>query len=232
VAECAIVANSTWGQWLGSIGVPMIYRSQAALLPGVKVRMGAKPLPHAGMGVAAYAWASSPLRRYVDLVNQWQLIAAVRHGAMAGLQAPFKPKDAQLFAIIGSFDAAYSAYNSYQNQMERFWTLRHIQQAGIGELEATVFKDEGWVRADNLPLVCQAFGAEKLPRGSRVAIKLGEIDLLSLHISAVVQAQLGAAGDAAAEESEDDEDVGSLEVGVLQDADSNAAAVPAAAENA
>jgi exoribonuclease-2 len=231
VAECAIVANSTWGQWLGSIGVPMIYRSQAALLPGVKVRMGAKPLPHAGMGVKAYAWASSPLRRYVDLVNQWQLIAAVRHGATAGLAAPFKPKDAQLFAIIGSFDAAYSAYNHYQTQMERFWTLRHIQQAGIAELEATVFKDEGWVRADNLPLALQAFGAEKLPRGSRVRIKLGEIDLLSLHISAVVSAQL-ADGDAAlnadADEAED-EDTGTLELGVapVEDLNADATAAPA-----
>lgn len=220
VAECAIVANSTWGQWLGSIGVPMIYRSQAALLPGVKVRMGAKPLPHAGMGVQAYAWASSPLRRYVDLLNQWQLIAAVRHGATAALNAPFKPKDAQLFAVISSFDAAYSAYNAYQGQMERFWTLRHIQQAGITELEATVFKDEGWVRADTLPLVCQAFGAEKLPRGSRVRIKLGEIDLLSLHISAVVQAQLEAGASAALESEDDDDeqdDTASLEVAVAKD---------------
>ena len=217
VSECAIVANSTWGQWLGSIGVPMIYRSQAALLPGVKVRMGAKPLPHAGMGVKAYAWASSPLRRYVDLVNQWQLIAAVRHGATAGLLAPFKPKDAQLFAIIGSFDAAYSAYNHYQSQMERFWTLRHIQQAGISELEATVFKDEGWVRADSLPLALQAFGAEKLPRGSRVRIQLGEIDLLSLHISAVVLAQLEADDGNLSEDDVDDEDSAALELGVLQE---------------
>ncbi len=235
VAECAIVANSTWGQWLGSIGVPMIYRSQAALLPGVKVRMGAKPLPHAGMGVKAYAWASSPLRRYVDLLNQWQLIAAVRQGATAALSAPFKPKDAQLFAVISSFDAAYSAYNAYQGQMERFWTLRHIQQAGITELEATVFKDEGWVRADSLPLACQAFGAEKLPRGSRVRIKLGEIDLLSLHISAVVQAQLadtGADTDAEVFDSDDEPDESAnlrLEVDQDEAAPSVAATPPDAA---
>ncbi len=230
VSECAIVANSTWGQWLGSIGVPMIYRSQAALLPGVKVRMGAKPLPHAGMGVKAYAWASSPLRRYVDLVNQWQLIAAVRHGATAGLVAPFKPKDAQLFAIIGSFDAAYSAYNHYQTQMERFWTLRHIQQAGITVLEATVFKDEGWVRADSLPLVCQAFGAERLPRGSRVRMQLGEIDLLSLHISAVVLTQLEAGADNLVADEADEDDTAALEVGVMQEESaSNQASAPALA---
>ncbi|MEO7055679.1 MAG: ribonuclease catalytic domain-containing protein, partial [Caldimonas sp.] len=73
VAETMILANSTWGGWLADCGVPGIYRSQASMAPGVKVRMGTRPAPHAGMGVAQYTWATSPLRRYVDLVNQWQL---------------------------------------------------------------------------------------------------------------------------------------------------------------
>ncbi|PZU36785.1 MAG: ribonuclease II, partial [Acidovorax sp.] len=122
VAEAAIVANSTWGNMLAEHGVPGIYRSQASLAPGVKVRMSTKALPHAGIGVKSYAWATSPLRRYVDLVNQWQIIACARHGKTAALAAPFKPKDAELFSIISSFDAAYSAYNGYQAGMERFWT--------------------------------------------------------------------------------------------------------------
>src|SRR5690606_38469876 len=104
VAEAAIVANSTWGLLLAEHGGPGIYRSQASLAPGVKVRMGTKALPHAGIGVKAYSWATSPLRRYVDLVNQWQIIAVVRHGKTAALAAPFKPKDADLFSIISSFD--------------------------------------------------------------------------------------------------------------------------------
>ena len=119
VAEAMILANSNWGQWLADIGVPGIYRSQASLAPGIKVRMGTKALPHAGIGVKSYAWSTSPLRRYTDLVNQWQIIAAARHGRTAALAAPFKPKDADLFSIISSFDAAYSAYNGYQAGMER-----------------------------------------------------------------------------------------------------------------
>ena len=71
--------------------MPAIYRSQPSLAPGIKVRMGTRPAPHAGMGVAQYAWATSPLRRYVDLVNQWQLIACARHGKTAALAAPFSP---------------------------------------------------------------------------------------------------------------------------------------------
>jgi exoribonuclease-2 len=127
--------------------------------PGVKVRMGTKALPHAGMGVAQYTWATSPLRRYVDLVNQWQIIACARHGRTAALAAPFKPKDATLFSIISGFDGAYSAYNGFQSAIERFWTLRWIEQQGVTELDAAVLKD-GLVRADTLPLVFRALGTE------------------------------------------------------------------------
>ena len=131
VSEAMILANSTWGGWLAELGVPGIYRSQASLAPGIKVRMGTKALPHAGIGVKSYAWSTSPLRRYTDLVNQWQIIACVRHGKTAALAAPFKPKDAELFSIISAFDAAYTAYNGYQGGMERFWTLRYLQQNAI-----------------------------------------------------------------------------------------------------
>ena len=75
----------------------------------------------------SYAWSTSPLRRYIDLVNQWQIIACARHGRTAALAAPFKPKDAALFSIISGFDAAYAAYNGFQAAMERYWTLRYLR---------------------------------------------------------------------------------------------------------
>ena len=208
VAEAMILANSTLGGWLAELGVPGIYRSQASLAPGIKVRMGTKALPHAGIGVKSYAWSSSPLRRYVDLVNQWQIIACIRHGQTAALAAPFKPKDASLFAIISSFDEAYSAYNGYQGAMERFWTLRYLQQNGITELEASIFKDN-MARADTLPLVLPVVGAQGLPRGARVRVKLGEPDLITLDIVGTVVERLDAAvtSDAAEEVEEDDEEV-------------------------
>jgi len=189
VAEAMILANSTWGQWLAEHGVPGIYRSQASLAPGVKVRMGTKALPHAGIGVKSYAWSTSPLRRYTDLVNQWQIIACARHGRTAALAAPFKPKDAELFSIISGFDAAYSAYNGFQAGIERYWTLKYLQQNGITELVATAFKDN-LVRADELPLVLAAVGAQGLPRGAKVRVRLGEIDEITLDVSGTVTERL------------------------------------------
>ena len=185
VAEAMILANSSWGQWLDTLGVPGIYRSQASLAPGVKVRMGTRALPHAGIGVKSYAWCTSPLRRYTDLVNQWQLIACVRHGSAAALAAPFKPRETDLFAIISAFDAAYSAYNQFQAGIERYWTLKYIEQHGISELVAIAFKDN-LVRADTLPLVLPALGAMGLPRNARVRVKLGAVDFIALDVSGTV----------------------------------------------
>ena len=197
VAEAMILANSTWGQWMAELGVPAIYRSQASLAPGVKVRMGTKALPHAGIGVKSYAWSTSPLRRYTDLVNQWQIIACARHGKTAALAAPFKPKDAELFSIISAFDAAYTAYNGYQAGMERFWTLKHLEQQGITELTATTFKEGpggSWlVRADTLPLVFPVLGAQGLARGARLRVKLGAVDEIALDVSGTVIERLDAA---------------------------------------
>ena len=210
VAESMILANSTWGQWMASLGVPAIYRSQASLAPGVKVRMGTKALPHAGIGVPSYAWSTSPLRRYTDLVNQWQIIACTRHGATAALAAPFKPKDAQLFAIISGFDAAYSAYNSYQSGMERFWTLQYLSQHNITELTATLFKEapggQWLVRADTLPLVLTVLGAQGMERGAKILVKLGHIDTISLDVHGTVLERLDSHQTVElAEENEDDD---------------------------
>ncbi len=219
VAEAMILANSTWGALLHECGVPGIYRSQASLAPGVKVRMGVRPAPHAGMGVAQYTWATSPLRRYVDLVNQWQIIACARHGRTAALAAPFKPKDAALFSVISAFEAAYATYADFQRGMERYWALRWLQQNEVSELLASTMKD-GLVRADELPLVFKALGSESLPRGTHVRVRITQIDLLTLDLHANLAEALTAAagantteGDEAAAE-DDGEPAGALTLAI------------------
>ena len=188
VAEAMILANSTWGKWMADLGVPGIYRSQASMAPGIKVRMGTRALPHAGIGVPCYAWSTSPLRRYTDLVNQWQICACAEHGATAALVAPFKPKDTDLLVIIASFDSTYSAYNAYQSSMERYWTLKYLEQQRIEELTVGIFKTypgtPPLARADTLPLVLSINGAPELQRGSLVRVRLSGIDLMTLDIKA------------------------------------------------
>ncbi len=218
VAEAMILANSTWGQWMASLGVPAIYRSQASLAPGIKVRMGTKALPHAGIGVPSYAWSTSPLRRYTDLVNQWQLIACARHGATAALVAPFKPKDAALFGIISAFDTAYSAYNAHQSSMERFWTLQYVQQQGITALDAAVFKsypgEPPMARANTLPLVFSVQGAPPLERGSSIRVRIVAMDLIALDLQTQYLHALDQPASIPEPEDEDEVTAGPLTIAV------------------
>jgi exoribonuclease-2 len=89
--------------------------------------------------------------------------------------------------------------------MERYWTLKHLQQAGITELTATLFK-ENLVRADTLPLVLPVLGTEGLPRGAHVRVRLGEINDITLEVSGTVIERLDGPVDNGESESEDEDD--------------------------
>ncbi|OXR50756.1 ribonuclease II [Pusillimonas sp. T2] len=177
VAEYMILTNKLWGAFMAQHGVPGIYRSQQA----GRVRMSTQALPHEAIGVPQYAWCTSPLRRYVDLINQGQIIAAAQHGVSARLVAPFKPKEADLFAIIGAFDAQYAAWGEFQSTMERYWCLRWLQQQGITEVTASVLRED-LVRFDCAPLVTRVGGLPELERGTQVKLAITGYDELSLEI--------------------------------------------------
>jgi exoribonuclease-2 len=124
--------------------------------------------------------------------------------------APFKPKDADLFAIISAFDTAYTTYNGYQNSMERFWTLQYLRQHSLTELTATVFKtmpgQPAMARADDLPLVLPVIGASHLQRGAKVQLRLSDIDDISLDIHGQLLQVLDDAHAQTEEDTSDEDD--------------------------
>ena len=144
--------------------------------------MQTTPAPHEGLGVAQYAWSTSPLRRYVDLVNQWQLIACVQHGVTAKLAAPFKPKDADLFAVVQGFDDTYSAYADHQRRMEYFWCLRWLKQENRKQVVASVVKDD-LVRLEEIPLMLHVPGLGVHARGTKFDVEVMSIDELTVEAS-------------------------------------------------
>ena len=175
VAELMIVANSTWGGLLADNNIACLYRAQTQ----GKVRMTTSPLPHEGLGVPQYAWMTSPLRRYCDLVNQWQLIAC-----LAGETPPFAQKSAELFAAMRDFELTYAGYADFQRLMERYWCLRWLQQHQVTEILATVRREQ-LVKFDHLPLMLRipSIPADLAP-GDRVRLKIEEIDLLGPELTA------------------------------------------------
>jgi len=187
VAELMIFANSTWGKFMADHGVPGIYRAQGGGSGGwaakMQVRMVTHAAPHQGLGVDQYAWSTSPLRRYTDLVNQWQILACLEHGVAAPLVAPFKPRDADLFAIVSAFDSAYSGYADFQSGMERYWCLRWLTQQQARQVEAVVLKDE-ILRLVEIPLVIRLPGMPQIARGLQVKLDLLRWDEIDLTIEA------------------------------------------------
>ena len=182
VAEWMICCNSTWGNQLANHSVPGIYRAQKGWGPH-RTRMQTMPGPHEGLGVENYAWCTSPLRRYVDLVNQWQLIAMAQHGVTAKLVAPFKPKDADLMAIAADFDGTYAAYGEHQNQMESYWCLQHLKQQGLPWKGVVRHLKEGQARVEEIPLRLNVPELAEQARGARAEVEVIDIDFLSLVAS-------------------------------------------------
>jgi exoribonuclease II len=175
VAEMAILANCQWGAMLADHGLPGIYRSQQQ----GRVRTTAHPLPHQGLGVPQYMWATSPLRRYVDLVNQRQLLAALR-----GEAAPFaENNDTELFAVMTAFDARLAAYADFQLRMERYWCLRWLSQQALSQLEAVVIRDD-LVRLADAPLYFRLTDLPALAPGRRVNVQVLDTDEVGVDLSA------------------------------------------------
>jgi exoribonuclease-2 len=170
VSELMIYVNSTWGRQLAESGTAAIYRVQGA----GKVRMSTVPASHAGLGVEQYVWASSPLRRYVDLVNQRQLIAVA-----GGEAAAYAKNDERLLAILREFESAYDAYSEFQRSMERYWCLRWLLQECIQTVSATVLR-ENLCRFDDLPLVVRVASLPSFRSGERVLLEVSNIDLVEL----------------------------------------------------
>ncbi|PHV10140.1 ribonuclease catalytic domain-containing protein [Chitinimonas sp. BJB300] len=172
VAELMILCNSTWGKQLADARIPAIYRAQAM----GRVKMTTQPSPHVGLGVAQYSWASSPLRRAADFINQQQLVAMLR-----GESPRYAPRDPMLFAALRDFDQTYNAYAEFQSRMERYWCLRWLEQEGISDIGATVIK-ENLVRFDGLPLMLRIAGLPELARGTPVKLQMIRTDYLDLAL--------------------------------------------------
>ena len=173
VAELMIYANATWGAALQKGGFAGIYRAQT----GGKVFMTTEATPHQGLGVAQYAWSTSPLRRAVDLVNQRQMIALLNSEP-----APYAAIDGKLQTIIRDFELTYTAYSDFQTRMERYWCLQYLIQEAFTEVTATVWR-ENLVRIDGMFFITKVPSLPELKVGSKVLLEIKHIDTLLIELT-------------------------------------------------
>ena len=179
VAEWMIYCNSASGRLLADNGLPGLFRTQKGWGP-LRTRMQTTPGPHEGLGLEYYAWCTSPLRRYSDLVNQWQLLALAKHGVTAKMVAPFPPRDATLMGIAADFETCYQAYGEYQDRLEKYWCLRWIAQEGGSRNVFGRHMKEGMSRVELIPLHLPIPELATHPRMMRAEVVIADVDLLQL----------------------------------------------------
>ncbi len=201
VGELMVLCNGLFGAWAREKNVPMLFRTQDVTIPrefsGVWTEpqdiarvvrilppavLEMQPRRHAGLGLSAYATLSSPIRRYVDLLNQGQAVSFLRTGTPR-LSAEAL---AALFPLISS---RQDAVGQVQRFRPRYWKLLFFRQHGdkiwwdsvvTDENEAFVTVSLPWAQ-----LIARGRRRqfdEKTRPGQRIQVRLGKIDPLMNEI--------------------------------------------------
>lgn len=148
VGEAAVLYNAEVGKLLAARDVAALFRTQDAARSGppatssplwpVLVRrrfapthLRTEPMRHHGVGHDAYAQATSPLRRYADLVNQRQLVAVLR-----GEAPPYRPADLETLATHVS--ERERTVRRASSDREAYWIARWVQAQGLTHLDGVL----------------------------------------------------------------------------------------------
>ncbi|WP_168210733.1 ribonuclease catalytic domain-containing protein [Persicimonas caeni] len=164
VSEVMVLNNRVLGEFCRDHELPTIFRGQAppeeelytddilSLPEGLarefalvrKMKPGdvtTQPTSHFGLGLAVYVQASSPIRRYTDLVAQRQIKAFLAEEAL-----PYGESD--IMEVLGSVESAARGAYLAERETTRYWTLYHLGTTLKGEpLEATVVEHKGHDKA-------------------------------------------------------------------------------------
>jgi exoribonuclease-2 len=150
VGEAMVLANSLASQFLAEHGIPTIYRGQPDPREPIhpapdksllelwqdrrrlsRVVMDLTPSPHWGLGLPCYTFATSPIRRYLDLVIHRQLMAVV-----SGQPPIYGPED--LEQILATIEPAMRRAGQMKTRRLRYWLLKHLSTRVGQKLEALV----------------------------------------------------------------------------------------------
>lgn len=176
VAELMVLSNYAAARWAADNRVPIIYRVQPVVggdYAAQRPRLSLHPEFHAGVGLDYYAQASSPIRRYMDLVLQRQLLAALAQPPTVAYQAD------ELLTVLANAEAAEADGKELERRAKRYWILRYLERTAIGRpLEATAFRDGASAELDAYAVRGALRGAPNLASQSRIIVRIARVEPL------------------------------------------------------
>jgi exoribonuclease-2 len=176
VAELMVLSNYAAARWAADNRVPIIYRVQPMVgsdYAAQRPRLSLHPEFHAGVGLDYYAQASSPIRRYMDLVLQRQLLAALAQPSTVAYQAD------ELLTVLANAEAAEAEGKELERRAKRYWILRYLERTAIGRpLEATAFRDGASAELDAYAVRGALRGAPNLASQSRIMVRIARVEPL------------------------------------------------------
>ncbi len=139
-----------------------------------KSEMSITPLRHAGLGLDTYTQATSPIRRYSDLLTHFQLKAHLR-----GDSPPFSAN--QLREVLMSVTSTTQELVMVERQTNRYWALEYLRRHPEEIWQAMVLM---WLREDSgLALILLEDLGLQLPMSFRRPVSLGEDILVKVSYS-------------------------------------------------
>jgi exoribonuclease II len=176
VAELMVLCNHAAARFAAEKRIPLVYRVKSAGggdLASQRPHLSIHPEFHSGIGLAYYAQTSSPIRRYMDLVLQRQLIAAL---AGEG-HPPYEPEE--LLRLLANAEATETEGRDLERRAKRYWTLRFLERNSMGlPLEATVLRDGATAELDSYGIRGSLNGAPNISSQARVSVQIARLDPL------------------------------------------------------
>jgi exoribonuclease-2 len=193
IAEMMILSNWLSARFLVENNMPAIFRSQPKpkdrilkngsgslfqnwmqrkLLNRFALRSG--PDHHCGLGLDAYVTATSPIRKYFDLVTQRQLRAVL------GLETAYTTKEIE--EIIGQLAQPMADVGRIQFRRNRYWLLKYLEGRIGGKEEAIVLQR----RRNAYSVLLKAYMIEcPLPQSSGIDLKPEDLVQVTIqHVNA------------------------------------------------
>jgi exoribonuclease-2 len=190
VSEMMILANGLSADFASVNSLPVIYRTQeprealaVEQTPAVEAlaferlrktfkrsRLSLTPALHSGLGLAAYTQASSPIRRYADLVTQRQFTAL-----LSGSPIPHGREE--LLQILSSAEAAEQEIRTIEDRSTNYWLLEYLSRHKRDEsLTAVVLDAKGNIELEDFLLRAKLTAAGKAQPGETISVRIESID--------------------------------------------------------